>query len=72
MNAGASKRRGSPRSPVEALRPAADRVRAWFFSDSWGSAVAWLALALLMAAALAWFFILSPYGAPAAPAYAEF
>ena len=47
-------------------------MRAWFFSDGPLAAVAWLVLALACMGVLAWFFILSPYGAPAAPVYAEF
>lgn len=61
-----------PQGPADLLRPAADAVRAWFFSDSWSAALAWMALACALAAVLVWFFVLSPYGAPAAPAYAEF
>lgn len=48
------------------------RMSAWFRSDSTGAAVAWFVVILACAAVLVWFFILSPYGAPAAPVYAEF
>lgn len=47
-------------------------VRDWFFSDSWSSALVWFAIAAVLVAALGWFFVLSPYGAPAAPAYAAY
>lgn len=47
-------------------------VRAWFFGGSWTAAAAWALLVLALTAVLAWFFLLSPYGAPAAPVYAEF
>lgn len=47
-------------------------VREWFFSDSWSAALAWFAVAAVLVAALGWFFVLSPYGAPAAPAYAAY
>lgn len=48
------------------------RFREWFFSDATSAAVAWALAVLALAAVLAWFFALSPYGAPAAPVYAEF
>lgn len=48
------------------------RVNAWFFSDAMSAALAWLAVIVLCACVLAWFFAVSPYGAPAAPVYAEF
>lgn len=48
------------------------RVRAWFFSDARSAALAWALAVLACAAVLAWFFLLSPYGKPAAPVYAEF
>lgn len=48
------------------------RVNAWFFSDTASAALAWLAVIVLCACVLAWFFAVSPYGAPAAPVYAEF
>lgn len=48
------------------------RIREWFFSDATSAAVAWALAVLVLAAVLAWFFALSPYGAPAAPVYAEF
>ncbi|MDY4041631.1 MAG: hypothetical protein SOY67_05985 [Collinsella sp.] len=48
------------------------RVSAWFLGGSWSAVLAWAAAVLALMAVLAWFFILSPYGAPAAPVYAEF
>ena len=48
------------------------RFREWFFSNTTFAAVAWALAVLALAAVLAWFFALSPYGAPAAPVYAEF
>jgi len=48
------------------------RVRTWFYSDATSAALAWLAAIALCAGVLAWFFVASPYGAPAAPVYAEF
>lgn len=48
------------------------RVNAWFFSDAMSAALAWLVVIVLCACVLAWFFAVSPYGAPAAPVYAEF
>lgn len=48
------------------------RVRTWFDSDATSAALAWLAAIALCAGVLAWFFVSSPYGAPAAPVYAEF
>lgn len=50
----------------------AEAVRAWFFGGSLTAALAWAALVLLLAAALFWFFAISPYGEPATPVYAEF
>ena len=58
--------------PIAHLHPFAERVRAWFFSGSYSALAAWLAFALLLAAVLVWFFIFSPYGAPAAPVYSAF
>ena len=60
---------------IEALARAAGvpaRVRTWFYSDATSAALAWLAAIALCAGVLAWFFVASPYGAPAAPVYAEF
>ena len=51
---------------LRALTP--ERVRTWFYSDATSAAVAWFAAVV----ALGWFFVLSPYGAPASPVYAEF
>lgn len=51
---------------------ARDRLCAWFFSDAMTAAAAWCLAALALAAVLAWFFVWSPFGAPAAPVYAEF
>ncbi len=48
------------------------RVRTWFYSDATSAALAWLVAIALCAGVLAWFFVASPYGAPAAPVYAEF
>ena len=45
-----------------------ERVRTWFYSDAASAAVAWFASVVV----LGWFFVLSPYGAPASPVYAEF
>ena len=58
--------------PIERLHPVADAVRAWFFSNSWTAAAAWCALVLVLVAILVWFFVFSPFGAPAKPVYAEF
>ncbi|WP_195420414.1 hypothetical protein [Collinsella sp. D33t1_170424_A12] len=58
--------------PVRGLKRALAPVRAWFFSDAWSAAAAWFALALALLAILAWYFVLSPYGAPAAPVYAAY
>lgn len=55
-----------------APRACASRVITWFFGDSWSAGLAWAAVVIALAAILAWFFIFSPYGAPAAPVYAEF
>ena len=48
------------------------RVRTWFYSDATSAAVAWFAAVVVLVAVLGWFFVLSPYGAPASPVYAEF
>lgn len=56
----------------ERAHAAAAQVRTWFFSDVPTAAVAWCIAVLLLAAVLAWFFVWSPFGAPAAPVYAEF
>lgn len=48
------------------------RIRVWFFSDTRLAALAWALVVLACAVILAWFFLLSPYGKPAAPVYAEF
>lgn len=49
-----------------------ERIRAWFFSDSTSAALAWCAAVVACVGVLMWFFVCSPYGAPAAPVYAEF
>ncbi len=49
-----------------------ERVRTWFYSDANSAAVAWFAVVVVLVAVLGWFFVLSPYGAPASPVYAEF
>lgn len=49
-----------------------ERVRTWFYSDATSAAVAWFAAVVVLVAVLGWFFVLSPYGAPASPVYAEF
>lgn len=49
-----------------------EAIKAWFFSDTASAALAWMGIVLGCAAFLAWFFISSQYGAPAAPAYAGF
>lgn len=54
------------------VREAYGRLCAWFFSDAMTAAVAWCLAALALAAVLVWFFVWSPFGAPAAPVYAEF
>lgn len=51
---------------------AAARLRAWWEGDGTSAALARTALALACVAILAWYFLLSPYGAPASPAYAGF
>ncbi|MFR3275797.1 MAG: hypothetical protein ACLTOP_08780 [Collinsella phocaeensis] len=48
------------------------RCREVLGSDSAISAAVWALAALALLAVLAWFFACSPYGAPAAPVYAEF
>lgn len=58
--------------PVKVAERRLEPVRDWFFSDSWSAAAAWLALAICLMAVLAWFFLLSPYGAPAEPVYAAY
>ena len=55
---------------LRALTP--ERVRTWFYSDATSAAVAWFAAVVVLVAVLGWFFVLSPYGAPASPVYAEF
>lgn len=55
---------------LRSLTPA--RVSAWFYSDAPGAAAAWFAAVLALVAVLVWFFVFSPYGAPASPVYAEF
>lgn len=47
-------------------------VRRELRTDSPVAAAAWALAALVLLAVLAWFFVCSPYGAPAAPVYAEF
>ena len=54
------------------VREAHGRLRAWFFSDAMTAAAAWCLAVLALVAVLAWFFVWSPFGAPAAPVYAEF
>lgn len=58
--------------PVRDAKARLAPVGDWFFSDSWSAALAWFAIAAVLVAVLGWFFILSPYGAPAAPAYAAY
>ena len=58
--------------PIARLYPFAERVRAWFFAGSCSALAAWLALVLSLAAILVWFFLFSPYGAPAVPVYSAF
>lgn len=58
--------------PIRDLEKRLSPVREWFFSDSWSAALGWFAIAAVLVAALGWFFVLSPYGAPAAPAYAAY
>lgn len=58
--------------PIARLHPFAERVRAWFFAGSCFASVVWFVLVLLLAAILVWFFLFSPYGAPAAPVYSAF
>lgn len=60
------------RAAGDAARRKAEQVRTWFFSPAPSAAVAWFVLAFALLAVLAWFFLCSPYGAPAAPVYAEF
>lgn len=55
---------------LRALTP--ERMRTWFYSDATSAAVAWFAAVVVLVAVLGWFFVLSPYGAPASPVYAEF
>lgn len=49
-----------------------EAIRAWFFGDSRSAALAWAVIVIALAGVLVWFFAWSPYGAPAAPLYAEF
>ncbi|WP_193221349.1 hypothetical protein [Collinsella sp. AK_207A] len=49
-----------------------EALRAWFFGDSRSAALAWAVVVIALAGVLVWFFAWSPYGAPAAPLYAEF
>ena len=49
-----------------------DRLRAWWAGDSASAALAWACAVLVCAVVLAWYFLMSPYGAPASPAYAGF
>lgn len=58
--------------PVKVLKDALAPARSWFFSDAWSAALAWFCLATALIAILAWFFVLSSYGTPAAPAYAAY
>lgn len=55
---------------LRALTP--ERICTWFYSDATSAAVAWFAAVVVLVAVLGWFFVLSPYGAPASPVYAEF
>lgn len=57
-------------SRLRAVTP--ERVRAWFYSDATSAAITWFAVVAVLVAVLGWFFVLSPYGAPASPVYAEF
>ncbi len=58
--------------PIRDARRRLAPVRRWFFSNAWSAALAWFAIAIVLVAALGWFFVFSPYGAPAAPAYAAY
>ncbi len=60
------------RAAQGALRERAEKLRTWFFSAAPSAAAAWFVLVVALVAVLAWFFLYSPYGAPAAPVYAEF
>ncbi|RHF38503.1 hypothetical protein [Collinsella intestinalis] len=61
-----------PSAPARLRALTPDRVRTWFYSDATSAAVAWFAAVVVLVAVLGWFFVLSPYGAPASPVYAEF
>lgn len=54
------------------VRALAQHICEWFFSGCASAAAAWFALAIACMAVLAWFFVFSPFGAPAGPVYAEF
>lgn len=58
--------------PIRDARRRLAPVRRWFFSNAWFAALAWFAIAIVLVAALGWFFVFSPYGAPAAPVYAAY
>ena len=55
---------------LRALTP--ERVGTWFHSDATSAAAAGAAAGVVLGAVLGGFFVLSPYGAPASPVYAEF
>ncbi|MBS6555055.1 hypothetical protein DWV48_04445 [Collinsella sp. AF08-23] len=65
-------RTGSAVSPVASVSHVVERVRAWWYGGSVSAAIAWTCALVALAALLVWFFICSPYGAPASPVYAEF
>ncbi|QWT17906.1 hypothetical protein KPC83_01785 [Collinsella sp. zg1085] len=48
------------------------RLVDWFLGDSMSASIAWAVALVSLIALLVWFFIISPYGVPAAPVYAEF
>ncbi|MBY4798148.1 hypothetical protein K6V98_07295 [Collinsella sp. AGMB00827] len=60
------------KGPAQGIAEAQQLMRSWFFGGSWSAALAWAVLVVSLITVLAWFFIASPYGAPAAPVYAEF
>ncbi len=68
--ANAAGRGTSALARLRAMTP--ERVRAWFYSDATSAAIAWFAVVAVLVGVLGWFFVLSPYGAPASPVYAEF
>lgn len=66
------KRAGSRGEKRETLDARRSRFVAWFFSQTPGANVACALVAVACVVILAWFFLVSPFGVPAAPVYAGF